>query len=485
MNDRGVDLAVCDREPIHVPGSIQPHGVLLVADPESGLVRYGAGDVAGRVGRQDWLGLSAAELLGPAVSDAVGKEARGTLRQVRPPSAASTFDVSFHSSGGWHLLELEPASDAASGTTLLPLLEAAAAAFERAGDMRQLSAIAATEFRRLTGYDRVMVYRFLEDDAGVVVGEEVAAHERSFLNHHFPASDIPKQARALYVRNLVRVIPDVGYAPAPLTPAWREPEALDMSDCALRSVSPVHVQYLRNMGVAASASVSIVKDGALWGLVACHNASPRQLGPDVRAACRALAGGLSRQIKAREETDSYRERVRLRTFEDRHRRSAAARGLAQRRHLEPPRKNHEDARQRRGRGAARQRSGRRAAAARPSAEMREAGRLAGRQSSEASRPTRPVASRSLPASAGTNRAWPAASSPMTLSTTEPWVVVWFRAEQVQVVNWAGNPHKKMTQGPGGTLNPRASFDAWSETVRGERGAGPCRRSKRRDACAWR
>ena len=83
MNDRGVDLAVCDREPIHVPGSIQPHGVLLVADPESGLVRYGAGDVAGRVGRQDWLGLSVAELLGPAVSDAVGKEARGTLRQVR------------------------------------------------------------------------------------------------------------------------------------------------------------------------------------------------------------------------------------------------------------------------------------------------------------------------------------------------------------------------------------------------------------------
>ena len=465
MNDRGIDLAVCDREPIHVPGSIQPHGVLLVADPESGLVRYGAGDVAGRVGRQDWLGLSAAELLGPAVSDAVGKEARGTLRQVRPPSAASTFDVSFHSSGGWHLLELEPASDAASGTTLLPLLEAAAAAFERAGDMRQLSAIAATEFRRLTGYDRVMVYRFLEDDAGVVVGEEVAAHERSFLNHHFPASDIPKQARALYVRNLVRVIPDVGYAPAPLTPAWREPEALDMSDCALRSVSPVHVQYLRNMGVAASASVSIVKDGALWGLVACHNASPRQLGPDVRAACRALAGALSRQIKAREETDSYRERVRLRTHEDH-----IVDLLLREGSLDDAISNHlgtimgmldSD-------GVAVLRGSELVKGGRcPSdAEIRKLiGWLAGRPGGQPTYATQSlVAHYQLPPA---EQGLAGGILSMTLSTTEPWVVVWFRAEEVQVVNWAGNPHEKMTQGPGGTLNPRASFEAWTETVRGK------------------
>ena len=465
MNDRSVDLTVCDREPIHVPGSIQPHGVLLVAEPEGGRVRYGAGDVAARLGRQDWLGTSVAELLGPAVSEAIGNEARGTLRQVRPPAAAAPFDVTFHSAGGWHLLELEPAAEAASGMTLLPRLEAAAAAFERAGDMRQLCAIAATEFRRLTGYDRVMVYQFLEDDAGVVVGEDVAAHQRSFLHHHFPASDIPKQARALYVRNLVRVIPDVAYAPAPLTPPWQEPEPLDMSDCALRSVSPVHVQYLRNMGVAASASVSIVKDGALWGLVACHNGSPRQLGPDVRAACRALAGGLSRQIKAREETDSYRERVRLRTHEDR-----IVDLLLREGSLDEAISNHLE--QIMGmldadgvavlRGSELVKGGR----CPSDAEIRRLiAWLGTRPAGQQIYATQALASHHQLAPAEQSLAGGILS--MTLSATEPWVVVWFRAEEVEVVNWAGNPHEKMTEGPNGTLNPRASFEAWTETVRGK------------------
>ncbi len=172
------------------------------------------------------------------------------------------------------------------------------------------------EFRALTGFDRVMVYHFLEDGAGRVVAEDRREDLHSFLHQHFPATDIPRQALALYLHNLVRVIPDVLVPAGAAAPAWTEPAPLDMSDCSLRSVSPIHLQYLRNMGVSASASFSIVKDGALWGLIACHNETPHFIDYVRRAACRSLVGGLARQIRAKEEADGYRQRIRLRSFED-------------------------------------------------------------------------------------------------------------------------------------------------------------------------
>jgi light-regulated signal transduction histidine kinase (bacteriophytochrome) len=191
-------------------------------------------------------------------------------------------------------------------------LDAAGSSFERAVDLRELCDRAAAAFRELTGFDRVMIYRFLDDDSGVVLAEARSAELGSFLNHHFPASDIPAQARSLYVRSRVRVIPDVGYEPAPLRPPGAACSRLDLGDIALRSVSPVHIQYLKNMGVAASASISIVKDGVLWGLIACHHHAPRQISYETRMTCRTLAGGLARQIRAKEEAGTYRKRSRSR-----------------------------------------------------------------------------------------------------------------------------------------------------------------------------
>jgi light-regulated signal transduction histidine kinase (bacteriophytochrome) len=147
--------------------------------------------------------------------------------------ASGACDAQFHLSGRHLIVELEPRSSA-TPTNMLPLLEAAAAKFERASTLQQLFHSAAVEFRLLCGYDRVMIYRFLDDDAGVVVAEDAAVGQHSFLHHHFPATDIPRQARALYVRNLVRAIPDVAYVPAPLVPDWGEAEPLDMSDSASR-----------------------------------------------------------------------------------------------------------------------------------------------------------------------------------------------------------------------------------------------------------
>jgi light-regulated signal transduction histidine kinase (bacteriophytochrome) len=223
------------------------------------------------------------------------------------------------------------------------------------------------------------------------------------------------------------------------------------------------MQYMRNMGIAASASVSIVKDGVLWGLVACHHRTPKGIGYDIRAACAALAGGLARQIRAKEEAALYRERLRLRSQEDRF-----IDDLAQSSTLDQGLAHHMDdlARILRSDGAASVRAG----------EVRLSGTTPGEMAVRRladwmleHQPHEPLATDSL----STTIDWMAdfreiASGllAVVVSADEPFVLMWFRAEQVQVIEWAGNPHKDLTLKPGESLSPRASFEAWSETVRG-------------------
>lgn len=464
MNQQSVDLTICEREPIHIPGSIQPHGLLLVLNPHTGKITHGAGDVEGRLGLSNWLGAHIESLLGPDIAAAILSAELEPPRHFVPQGASEPFDLSVTRARDEYLVELEPAASTESLRTLLPRLEASAHAFGEAGDLPGLMATAAREFRRLTGYDRVMVYRFLDDQAGKVVAEDAATHQHSFMNHHFPASDIPAQARALYVRNLVRVIPDVHYRPAPLNPPRPADEPLDMSDCSLRSVSPVHIQYLKNMGVAASASFSILKNGELWGLIACHNAEPRGLPPDVRAAGRALSAALARQIKAREDTNAYRERIRLRTFEDRImelllREGSLNSALAS--HLpEVQRMLAAD-------GVAVLRGEDLATAGKcpPEADIRALVDWVCTNSSQPVYAANELATTAAPPQ--TVGPLSAGLLSMVLSARERWTVLWFRAEVVEVVNWAGNPHKAATAGAGGVLTPRASFEAWSATVRGK------------------
>ncbi|WP_216839291.1 histidine kinase dimerization/phosphoacceptor domain -containing protein [Caulobacter sp. S45] len=458
------DLTACDREPIHIPGSIQPHGLLLVAAAINLVVFGGAGDVEGRLAA-DWLGRTLADLLDQDVRarlDAAPDSTTIVLNQV--DRMGQTFDATAHRSEGWIVVELEPASPRVmSAADALSALDISATLFERAAGLRELCAQAAVAFRRLTGFDRVMVYRFLDDDAGVVLAEDRDPMLPSFLNHHFPASDIPKQARALYVRNRVRIIPDVTYEPAPLRSASNDLSALDMSDVALRSVSPIHLQYLRNMGVAASASISIVRDGVLWGLIACHNQTPRRLRSDVRLACQALASSLSRQIRAKQEAEHYRERIRLRSLEDAAMAEfnggeslntffastgeklcsmLAATGFAAVQgddlHL----------------------SG---VCPDPEAVRELAIWVQGRIALE------PFSAHNLaalhpPAQAYQDRASGVLAT--TMSTDQSTVLMWFRPEELEEVNWAGNPHKAVDADPEAVLTPRASFETWSQAIRG-------------------
>ena len=386
----------------------------------------------------------------------------GFVGQLRTPDG-EMLDVTAHFTPVHLVIELELASNEdLSGSLIISRLATAAEGFERALSLSMLCDRAAIEFRRLTGFDRVMVYRLLEDGAGKVVAEDRRKGMHSFLNHHFPASDIPVQARALYLRNAVRVIPDATYQPAGLRPAWSDGVELDMSDCNLRSVSPVHLAYLRNMGVIASASFSIVKDRVLWGLVACHNDTPRLLSYDVRTACRSLAGSLGRWIKAKEEADGYRQRIRLRGFED-----DTVALLSREGSLDEALANHlaEICRMQKGSGVAVLRGRELVVYGKCPAESE----ILALMKWLVDRPLEPVFSTAslstvYPAGAGFSQTASGVLA-VTLSAEEPWALIWFRAEQLEVLKWAGNP-QTADEDWAKPLTPRASFETWSETVRG-------------------
>ncbi|MEI4469682.1 histidine kinase dimerization/phosphoacceptor domain -containing protein [Frigidibacter sp. MR17.24] len=471
------ELARCDTAPIHIPGSIQPHGLLLVADPATLRVEGGAGRIEDRL-TDNWLGADLSILLSlpiPAlVTEPTGTEnplvvigaVEGRHEMFLATAHLSRTEDVGHSSGAPRLIvELEPQGvEVLPAHTVLAALERTEATFARHTRLETLADAAAQEFRNITGYGRVMIYQFLEDGTGKVIAEAKEDALRSFLNHHFPASDIPRQARELYVRNRVRVIPDAFYNPEQLRGNDPALPKLDLSDCTLRSVAHVHLTYLANMGVRASASVSIVRDGQLWGLVACHHTEPRPIPLGARLAARTLAGSFARQVAAMEEARTYRERINQRNVQD-----SILRDLTGAQDLQ----------------TLLARSGsvlRKVIAAdglivlqgdanvfadgvTPSRDhIRKMIDWAGGFQSLAAVHTDRL-SEQLPAAADCREI---ASGLLytRINLEQPMHFLWLRAERLQSIEWAGNPHKDAGGDPQAALTPRASFEAWAETVRG-------------------
>ena len=463
-SDHGAtDLTACDREPIHNPGAIQPHGLLLVARADGLEVIAGAGDIEGRLA-ETWLGRALGDLLGERFAARLADPSKTAAAIADVVGRNETFDACARHIGGVWTVQLEPASPTPwSGADALTYLDDVGAQFEKTSDLRGLLERAVGIFRELTGYDRVMIYRFLDDGAGVVIAEDRAPELGAFLNHHFPATDIPKQARALYIRNRVRVIPDVDYQPASMRPAEGGLTGLDLSDVDLRSVAPVHVQYLKNMGVAASASISIVKDGLLWGLVACHAVTPRLMPLATRMLCQTVASDLARQLRAKEEAENYRDRLRLRASED----AVAARLAVDPTLLGVFADAGEDLRKMmaadgfavlQGKGLSI--SGR----CPDTTDIREVAKwLLGHG---AGQPFQTSALSDVLPAAESYRDLASGLMGVVLASDEPIILMWFRAEHLEIVNWGGNPHKAVNLAPGAVLTPRASFESWSEEVRG-------------------
>ncbi|MFI7858809.1 HWE histidine kinase domain-containing protein [Pseudomonas promysalinigenes] len=302
--DPQINLTNCDREPIQIPGSIQPHGCLLACDASATVV------LRHSVNLPTMLGLTCA-INGQQLSALLGHEVAHTLRNslartregARPSQTFSvvlpsgrTCDVSTHLFKGSAIIEFEPA-----GAGIAEPIEMARTLIAQLREVDQplkLFRDAARFVRAVLGYDRVMIYQLGSDGAGKVVAEAKRGDLESFLGQYFPGSDIPQQARALYLRNPIRVISDVAYQRVAIDPVLDPSgEPLDLSYAHLRSVSPVHCEYLTNMGVGASMSISVIVDGALWGLIACHHYSPRSLSMGQRVAAEMFGEFFSLHIQ--------------------------------------------------------------------------------------------------------------------------------------------------------------------------------------------
>lgn len=321
-------LTLCDREAIHTPGAIQPHGALLALDRADFRIIQAGGDTEGLLGAlpQALLGTDARALFSTrqvekltGLTNDVGLRSRAVhLFSISGEAGRSVdSDVIGYYSGELLVLEIDPRREPAP-VNPLPVLHAMLRGVHQADGMAGCCQAIVDEVRRVIGFDRVMLYRFLSDGSGEVIAEAVEPSSEAFLGLRYPESDIPKQARELYRLNWLRTIPDARYSPAPILsmPAAGSALSLDLSNSNLRSVSPVHRQYLANMGVVASLSMSIIIQGRLWGLIACHHHAPRYLPYSLREACELFAEMVSSQLEGRAAADSFRTEQRSRQIHE-------------------------------------------------------------------------------------------------------------------------------------------------------------------------
>ncbi len=310
-----VDLTSCDREPIHIPGAIQPQGVLLAVDVADLTIAQVSANC------EQWLRQPPEQLIGRALDALLAPDSRTLLRECLAEGAetvsslrtlqfalengdSAAFSASAHRCRNVIIIELERLPDADEVDAALTLLGKCRIANQRLGQcasVEELCQAAIQELRGLVDYDRYMVYQFDEEWNGAVVAEQHVESLEPYLGLHYPASDIPSQARAMFLLNGLRVIADALYQPVPLVPTVhpRSGQPLDLSRAHLRSVSPIHVEYLRNMEVGASLTISLVVDGKLWGLIACHHRAPRFLTPMQRELCELFGQMVSMRLSER------------------------------------------------------------------------------------------------------------------------------------------------------------------------------------------
>jgi chemotaxis family two-component system sensor kinase Cph1 len=465
------DLLNCEREQIHLAGSIQPHGALLLVHEHDNVILQASENAAAFLGFDgpvvgkalEEIPGDLAERLRPHFSDSLHEVVRGIRCHVG--RGRRVFDCLLHRPlGGGLIIELEQAGPAVE---LSQHLEKALQAIMAAGTLHALCDETARIFKGLTGYDRVMVYRFDDEGHGEILSEAKQPELEPFLGNRYPASDIPQIARRLYMRSRVRVLRDVEYTPAPLTPPLSPitGEHLDMSLCFLRSISPIHVQYLKNMGVRGTLVVSLLVNGKLWGLVSCHHYVPRFMHFEERAVCELLAEAVATRIAALESFVQAQAEFSVRRLEQQLVRVISKEGdwrnaLFDRSTalLEPLGAT----------GAALLFEGEvRTVGDVPSTSaLRDIGRwLDGRQSRSGLLATAAFG-KDAPAFASLT---PIASGLLAVpvSAMPGEYLVWLRPERIRTVTWGGNPFEPHLVGDDpATLSPRRSFAQWHQLVEG-------------------
>ena len=472
---RSVDLTNCDREPIHLIGSVQPFGFLIAVTSNSWTVTYVSQSI------QDWFDLKADQLLGQPLESVFSFEAihsiRGQLQAAIMGDTVSRLfnlditdtgkycDVAVHVVDGLVVIECEPSVVEGADNTGL-MVRGMIARLQQTHNLRAFYRVAAREMRAMTGFDRVMVYRFDHDGSGEVIAESARGGLESYLGLRYPASDIPRQARILYERNWLRLIADINATPSPIEPQVATDEhPLDLSQSMLRSVSPIHVEYLRNMGVSASMSVSILKDGKLWGLFACHHYSPHRLSFARRTAAELFGQMFSLLMENRERENETRHEQRAQKLHQQlitAMASEATKFESIISHLD----DIADLLACDGIGV--WTNDQPTLHGLTPTEREFASLIAFLNTQEV---TDVYAVNDIGAEFPEGRAFCERAAGMLvipLSRPQRDYLIFFRKEVARTVTWAGDPSKPMTVGPlGERLTPRKSFDLWKETVHGQ------------------
>ncbi len=479
ITSENVDISNCDREQIQYAGAIQPHGVMLVLE-EPGLrilqVSRNTEELLG-FAPDGLTGADLRKLFSRAQFDALqGRLLRGNLEGApkhmgRAEFRGREFDMLAHRCDGALIIELElrPEAESAPVLDLYSDLRGAISRLEATTGLQPFFDLAVEQIRALSGFDRVMIYKFMEDGSGWVRAEALSEGLEPYLGLHYPASDIPAPARRLFSLTWVRHQPDIHYTPVPLTPQLNPTSGapLDMSFAYLRSVSIMYIDYLKNMGVQSSMVMTLLKNQELWGLIACHHQSgPKQIPYENRVACEFLTHTVSLLLSAREDMENQEYRDYL----------AAGRPLIMEeisRHFgstapasSPASKETASNLLRfvKAEGAAITRSETISSTGSTPSE-KEIRQIAGwlpTAMRDDIFETDCLSAHFPEAEAFKDRC--AGLLALRFSKASNGFVMWFRPEIIQSVNWAGDPNKAVNVSAEGWLSPRASFALWKEIV---------------------
>jgi len=474
-----IDLNNCDTEPIHIPGQIQSHGFLIAID-SNWIIRFHSKNIT------EYLDNLPDNLLGRVINDIeplIGANEppefisqlicfgriNKNFDQTNPFSTdlqGKPFYLIINESGPLYLLEFEPAESDLT-TDLQRMIGRSVSEMLADKDLNNLLKNSAAQVKKIIGYDRVMIYRFAEDGHGEVVAESKNPELDPWLGLHYPASDIPKQARELYKQNLTRLIANVHTTPSKIiTTKQLNEEPLDLTHSQLRAVSPIHIQYLKNMGIESSFSISLLYKNELWGLIACHNYTPRFIDYKARDSAKLIGQILSSALDFRQDeankdlqdrynakvnalsknmlkSNSIEEALALPGVNIMHVTDAAGAALIYENNITKVGNTPND---------------------------EQIQKLLSWVKETVNEPF--YYTHELPYLYPEADAYKKVASGimvLTLSAELSEYIIWFKPECLEIVTWAGNPDKPVEINTDGTvkISPRASFDAWSQEVSGK------------------
>ncbi|MDY6804479.1 MAG: GAF domain-containing protein [Cyanobacteriota bacterium] len=469
----------CEKEAIHQSGRIQPHGLILVLqEPELKILQTSSNTLK-------FFGLEPESILNRSLKEFLDDyQVNRLIKSLQNEDLKSINPINFWLHNGQNFLVFDGIMNRDRGLLVIELeptqsqhqipflgfyhsVKKAASQIQSVSNFNKLCQTIVTQIRQITGFDRVMVYKFNPEWHGNVVAEDKLETLPPYLGLQYPESDIPKQARELYSLNLLRLIPDINCQPIAIIPE-KNPltkEPLDLSFSVLRSVSNMHIEYLQNMGVRATMCISLMKERKLWGLIACHHYSPKYVSYEVRAACEFLGQTMSLQLGWLEGNEDYDYRLNVKSIQ-----SLIIEYLSTANDLVEAlvRSQGNLLKLVSANGVAViSREDCYVLGETPEKEaIKKLVQWLDKQEIE-----EVFATDSLPKIYPEGEEIKDSASGLlaiSISSAPKIYVLWFRQEVIKTVNWAGNPHKPVEAIESeGTihLSPRKSFDLWKETVK--------------------